>query len=263
MKQVTYVIMNETNFERMQNMTLELIDVTGGYTSVPVIKNVTFKVDSGELTGLIGLNGAGKSTTIKHIIGFMLPFSGRITIQQKELRENPEQFRQSFAFVPESPILYEELTLQEHLDVTMMAYNLSPEEGMEKAMRYIKAFRLGDKLDWFPAYFSKGMKQKVMLVCAFMVDAPVYIIDEPFLGLDPLGIHTFLEIVREKREQGAAILMSTHVLASAEKECDNFVLLHNGEVKVKGTMEDLQKEMKMPGATLDELYIQLTKEESL
>ena len=100
-----------------------------------------------------------------------------------------------------------------------------------------------------------------MLVCAFMIDAPVYIIDEPFLGLDPLGIYTFLEIVKEKREQGAAILMSTHVLASAEKECDNFVLLDQGEVKVKGTMLDLQEEMNMPGASLDELYIQLTKEE--
>lgn len=244
-------------------MTLELKEVTGGYTSVPVIKNVTFTVHPGELTGLIGLNGAGKSTTIKHIIGLMLPFSGKISIQNKELRENPEQYRQSFAFVPESPILYEELTLKEHLDVTVMAYHLPKEEAFKKAMKYIQAFRLEDKMEWFPAYFSKGMKQKVMLVCAFMIDAPVYIIDEPFLGLDPLGIHTFLEIVREKRKEGAAILMSTHVLASAEKECDNFVLLHQGEVKVKGTMKDLQTEMRMPGATLDELYIQLTKEESL
>lgn len=241
-------------------MTLELKNVTGGYTSVPVIKDVTFTVKPGELTGLIGLNGAGKSTTIKHIIGLMVPFSGQIQIEQRKLNDNPELYRQSFAFVPESPVLYEELTLKEHVDLTILAYHL-PEEARKKAMRYIKAFRLDEKLEWFPAYFSKGMKQKVMLVCAFMIDAPVYIIDEPFLGLDPLGIYTFLEIVKEKREQGAAILMSTHVLTSAEKECDNFVLLDQGEVKVKGTMLDLQEEMNMPGASLDELYIQLTKEE--
>ena len=179
-------------------MTLEVKDLTGGYTSVPVIQNVSFTVKPGELTGLIGLNGAGKSTTIKHIIGLMLPFSGQITINETELKQAPEKYRQSFAFVPETPVLYEELTLREHIEVTMMAYQLPKEETMEKVNRYLKAFRLEDKLEWFPAYFSKGMKQKVMLVCAFMIDVPLYVIDEPFLGLDPLGIHTFLEIIKDK-----------------------------------------------------------------
>lgn len=241
-------------------MSLLLENVTGGYTQLPVIKNINFEVKAGELTGLIGLNGAGKSTTIKHIIGLMMPFSGKIAIDGRTLREDTERYRQSFAFIPETPVLYEELTLREHLEITAMAYGITEAVAMEKAMRYIRDFRLEDKLDWFPAYFSKGMKQKVMIVCAFMLDVPVYVIDEPFLGLDPLGIHSFLEMVREKKAQGAAILMSTHVLASAEKECDNFVLLHNGEVKVTGTMVDLQHEMGMPGASLDELYISLTKE---
>lgn len=241
-------------------MSLLLENVTGGYTQLPVIKNIDFEVKAGELTGLIGLNGAGKSTTIKHIIGLMMPFSGKIAIDGRTLRDDTERYRKSFAFIPETPVLYEELTLREHLEITAMAYGIPEAVAMAKAMRYIRDFRLEDKLDWFPAYFSKGMKQKVMIVCAFMLDVPVYVIDEPFLGLDPLGIHSFLEMVREKKAQGAAILMSTHVLASAEKECDNFVLLHNGEVKVTGTMDDLQREMGMPGASLDELYISLTKE---
>ena len=241
-------------------MSLLLENVTGGYTQLPVIKNINFEVKAGELTGLIGLNGAGKSTTIKHIIGLMMPFSGKIAIDGRTLREDTERYRQSFAFIPETPVLYEELTLREHLEITAMAYGITEAVAMEKAMRYIRDFRLEDKLDWFPAYFSKGMKQKVMIVCAFMLDVPVYVIDEPFLGLDPLGIHSFLEMVREKKAQGAAILMSTHVLACDETECDNLVLLHHGEVKVTGTMVDLQHEMGMPGASLDELYISLTKE---
>lgn len=243
-------------------MTLELKDITGGYTAVPVIKNVSISVAPGELTGLIGLNGAGKSTTIKHIIGLMTPFSGTVAIEEKKLKDDPEGYRKLFAFVPESPVLYEELTLREHIEVTAMAYGIPKKEAFQKADRYVKAFRLEEKMEWFPAYFSKGMKQKVMLVCAFMLDVPLYVIDEPFLGLDPLGIHTFLEIIQEKKAQGAAILMSTHVLSSAERECDNFVLLHEGEVKVAGTLNDLQTEMSMPDATLDELYIQLTKEGS-
>ena len=241
-------------------MSLLLENVTGGYTQLPVIKNINFEVKAGELTGLIGLNGAGKSTTIKHIIGLMMPFSGKIAIDGRTLREDTERYRQSFAFIPETPVLYEELTLREHLEITAMAYGITEAVAMEKAMRYIRDFRLEDKLDWFPAYFSKGMKQKVMIVCAFMLDVPVYVIDEPFLGLDPLGIHSFLEMVRKKKAQGAAIVMYTHVLASAEKECDNFVLLHHGEGKVTGTMVDLPHEMGMPGASLDELYISLTKE---
>lgn len=240
-------------------MTLKITNLTGGYSAIPVLEQVSFTVKPGELTGLIGLNGAGKSTTIKHIIGLMQPFSGEIQIEGQTLKGNPEAYRRSFAFVPETPVLYEELTLREHIEVTAMAYELPKEEAMTAALRFVKAFRLEDKMEWFPAYFSKGMKQKVMLVCAFMIDAPVYIIDEPFLGLDPLAIRTFQEIVKEKKAQGAAILMSTHVLSAAERDCDNFVVLHKGQVNMAGTLRDLQVALEMPGASLDELYLQLTE----
>lgn len=242
-------------------MSLVMNNVTGGYSAVPVIENINFSVAPGELVGLIGLNGAGKSTTIKHIIGLLLPFSGEIEIDGKTLQQDPEGYRKSFAYVPETPVLYEELTLREHLEVTALAYGIPKEQAMERATVYLREFRLEDKLDWFPAYFSKGMKQKVMLVCAFLIETSLYVIDEPFLGLDPLGIHSFLDIIREKKARGAGILMSTHVLASAERECDRFVLLHEGKVKVQGTMGDLQRELGMPGATLDELYLRLTREQ--
>lgn len=241
-------------------MTLEIKDITGGYSAVPVLNNVSFSVEKGELTGLIGLNGAGKSTTIKHIIGLMQPFSGTISINGQMIKQNPKAYRQGFAFVPETPVLYEELTLKEHIELTALAYGLEKEEAMKRALRYVKAFRLEEKLEWFPAYFSKGMKQKVMLVCAFMVDVPLYVIDEPFLGLDPLGIHTFREIVSEKKKQGAAILMSTHVLSAAEKDCDNFVVLHNGQISHSGTLANMQEALAMPGASLDDLYFRLTEE---
>ncbi|MGP6138945.1 MULTISPECIES: ABC transporter ATP-binding protein [unclassified Jeotgalibaca] len=241
-------------------MTLYITDLTGGYSAIPVLNNISFSVKAGELTGLIGLNGAGKSTTIKHIIGLMQPFAGTITINDMNIKQNPKAYRQSFAFVPETPVLYEELTFKEHIELTALAYGIEKEAAMAKAIRYIKAFRLEEKLDWFPAYFSKGMKQKVMLVCAFMVDAPVYVIDEPFLGLDPLGIYTFREIVKEKKAQGAAILMSTHVLSAAERDCDRFVVLHKGEVNQSGTLAEMQAALDMPGASLDDLYFRLTEE---
>lgn len=240
---------------------LEVKEMTGGYTKKPVLKNISFSIESGQMIGLIGLNGAGKSTAIKHIIGLMEPRAGTIKINDTKLRDNPELYRKQFSFVPETPVLYDELTLEEHLKITAMAYGLSENTFEDRVPPLLKAFRLEKQFKWFPAHFSKGMKQKVMIMCAFLVDPALYIIDEPFVGLDPLGIQSLLELMNEKKEDGAGILMSTHILSTAERYCDGFIILHNGEVRAIGTLRELQAEFNMRDATLDDIYLQLTKEE--
>ena len=240
---------------------LEIKNVTGGYTRNPVLKDISFSVNKGELVGLIGLNGAGKSTTIKHIIGLMEPHKGEITINEKTIESDREKYRRQFTFVPETPVLYEELTLDEHLRLTAMAYGLEQSVYNERVNVLLKEFRMEKRLKWFPAHFSKGMKQKVMIMCAFLVQPSLYIVDEPFVGLDPLGIQSLLDLMEKVKESGAGILMSTHILATAERYCDRFIILHEGKVKAHGTMEQLRKEFGRPNATLDDLYIQLTKEE--
>jgi len=241
---------------------LELNNITGGYTRNPVLKDVSFTVNQNEIVGLIGLNGAGKSTTIKHIIGLMEPKKGVISINGKSIQEDLETYRSQFSFIPETPILYDELTLYEHLELTAMAYGLSKEELDQRLTPLLKEFRMEKKLKFFPAHFSKGMKQKVMIMCAFLVEPSLYIIDEPFVGLDPLGIQSLLELMEKMKTNGAGILMSTHILATAERYCDSFIILHNGKVKSKGTLEELRAQFGMPKATLDDIYIQLTKEEN-
>ncbi|UYV53609.1 ABC transporter ATP-binding protein [Priestia megaterium] len=240
---------------------LQINNITGGYTKTPVLKDVSFDVNAGELVGLIGLNGAGKSTTIKHIIGLMEAKKGSVSINNKTFQQDPTGYRSQFTFIPETPVLYDELTLKEHLDMTAMAYGLEPQTYEARLQPLLKEFRLDRKLKWFPAHFSKGMKQKVMIMCAFLVQPSLYIIDEPFLGLDPLGIQSLLNLMTDMKKQGAGILMSTHILATAERYCDKFVILHNGEVRAQGTLKDLQEEFQMRNATLDEIYIELTKEE--
>ncbi|MFP7737796.1 ABC transporter ATP-binding protein [Priestia aryabhattai] len=240
---------------------LQINNITGGYTKTPVLKDVSFDVNAGELVGLIGLNGAGKSTTIKHIIGLMEAKKGSVSINNKTFQQDPTGYRSQFTFIPETPVLYDELTLKEHLDITAMAYGLEPQTYEARLQPLLKEFRLDRKLKWFPAHFSKGMKQKVMIMCAFLVQPSLYIIDEPFLGLDPLGIQSLLDLMTDMKKQGAGILMSTHILATAERYCDKFVILHNGEVRAQGTLKDLQEEFQMRNATLDEIYIELTKEE--
>ena len=239
-------------------MSLQLNNVTAGYTKVPVITDITFDVNPGEICGLIGLNGAGKSTTIKTIIGQLTPFSGRVEVEKLSILENQRGYRQSIAVIPESPVLYEELTFREHIEFVARSYNQMNEETMAHAMELVEAFRLTKQLDWFPAYFSKGMKQKVLIVCALMLDVPVYVVDEPFLGLDPLGIRTLLQVLKEKKEKGAAILMSTHVLDTAEKYCDRFIVLHEGKVIAQGDMEGLRATSNIEETSLEEIYFALT-----
>lgn len=240
---------------------LKVNQLTGGYTRYPVLKDISFEINEGEIVGLIGLNGAGKSTTIKHIIGLMEAHKGQITINNKTFAENPAAYRSQFSFIPETPILYEELTLYEHLELTAMAYGLDKKTFEERLHPLLKEFRMEKRLKWFPAHFSKGMKQKVMIMCSFLIEPALYIIDEPFVGLDPLAINSLLEMMEKAKKQGSGILMSTHILATAERYCDSFIILHNGEIRAKGTLEQLREQFGMKDATLDDLYIQLTKEE--
>ena len=243
-------------------MTLKVSHLVGGYSQIPVLKDVSFEVHPGELVGLIGLNGAGKSTTIKHIIGLLEPQKGEITIDGVTLFDDPEKYKTKLAYIPETPILYDELTLKEHLELTMMAYNLDHDEAWKKANRLLKMFRLDKKLDWFPANFSKGMRQKVMITCAFITNAEIFIIDEPFYGLDPLAIWDLTGLIDEVKARGAAVLMSTHVLEAAQKICDRFVMLNHGQVEAQGDLSDLQDQMNKQDADLSDIYLEMTQGES-
>ncbi|MDR3156505.1 MAG: ABC transporter ATP-binding protein [Lactobacillales bacterium] len=241
-------------------MSLKVKNLTGGYGHLPILKNVNFDVKRGELVGLIGLNGAGKSTTIKEIMGLLTPQKGEIYVDGLALKDNPENYRKKIGFIPETPVLYEELTLREHIEVTALAYDIEQDIANKRADSLLKLFRLEKKLDWFPTNFSKGMKQKVMVLCAFLVKPSLFIIDEPFVGLDPLAIHDLLEMMKQAKENGAALLMSTHILATAERYCDKFIILHDGKVRAFGSIEKLRTSFKMPNATLDDIYIALTVE---
>ncbi|MEW4355195.1 ABC transporter ATP-binding protein [Streptococcus pneumoniae] len=241
---------------------LEINNLTGGYINIPVLKNVSFEVGNGQLVGLIGLNGAGKSTTINEIIGLLQPYQGEIVIDGLTLQKNATDYRRKIGFIPETPSLYEELTLREHIETVAMAYDIDELVAFKRVGKLLDMFRLTDKLDWFPVHFSKGMKQKVMIICAFVVDPSLFIVDEPFLGLDPLAIADLIHLLEEEKAKGKSILMSTHVLDSAEKMCDSFVILHKGEVRAKGNLAELQTSFSMPNASLNEIYLALTKEEA-
>ena len=238
---------------------LKIENLTGGYVNIPVLKNISFEVADGELVGLIGLNGAGKSTTINEIIGLLQPYEGKISIDGLTLADQEMAYRKKIGFIPETPSLYEELTLKEHLEMIAMAYDIKVEAALARAQKLLELFRLEDKLDWFPIHFSKGMKQKVMIICAFIIDPSLFIVDEPFLGLDPVAISDLTQLLAAEKAKGKSILMSTHVLDSAEKMCDRFVILHHGQIRAQGSLADLRMTFGKQ-ASLNDIYMTLTKE---
>lgn len=244
-------------------MTLRVNNVDSGYRRIPVIKEIDFSINYGEIVGLIGLNGAGKSTLLKTILGLLTPQAGNITIENQSILDNHTEYAKKIAYIPETPILYDELTLQEHLEMTGLGYDIPREEVMKRAQPLLELFRLDDVLNWFPVHFSKGMKQKVMIVCALITNAKVLIIDEPFLGLDPLAIRDFTNLLKERAENGSAVLFTTHMLSIASNLCDSYLILSKGELVGQGDLEDLRTQFKDPQASLDDIYIAMTEMEAL
>src|SRR5699024_9778247 len=189
----------------------------------------------------------------KHILGLLRTDSGEIGVDGTTISQDDENYSKRLAYIPETPVLYEELTLKEHILMTAMAYGIEEEDALERAGELLGIFRLDTKINMFPTHFSKGMKQKVMLVCAFLARPDLYIIDEPFLGLDPLGIDSLIDLMVRERDAGRSILMSTHILATAEKYCDRFAIIDSGRMVADGTLGELRDSLDMAGASLDEV----------
>lgn len=240
-------------------MTLKVTKMDSGYRQTPVIKSISFEIKYGEIVGLIGLNGAGKSTLLKTILGLLTPQKGEITIEGQSIIDNHTEYAKKISYIPETPILYDELTLLEHLEMTGLGYDIPRDEIMRRAQPLLELFRLENVLNWFPVHFSKGMKQKVMIICALITDAKLLIIDEPFLGLDPLAIRDFTNLLKERASQGTAVLFTTHMLSIADDLCDTYLILSQGELVGKGNLEDLRTQFEAPDATLDDIYIEMTE----
>lgn len=215
----------------------------------PTIRNISFQVQAGELVGLIGPNGAGKSTTIKSILGIMREVKGTIRLGDGT---------GTYAYVPEQPVLYDSMTLWEHLELAAAAHELPAAEFRERAEELLGIFQLTEVKHHLPTSFSKGMQQKLMLIIAFLLKPSLYIVDEPFVGLDPRATRRFLRMLEEERKRGAGVLMSTHVLDTAERVCDSFVLIHQGRIVASGTLEQVRGTSGLPDGTLFDCFEVLT-----
>lgn len=243
----------------MENPVLLIQNLTGGYNRKrPVLKEINVNVRSGELVGLLGLNGAGKSTLMKHIIGILQPQSGSVEVCGQRLETDGEAYRSSYAFVPESPLMYDELSVREHLEFTAMAYGIDEQTFKERSGQLLERFRMGAEQTKFAGHLSKGMRQKVMLMCAFLVRPPLYVIDEPFLGLDPLAIQALLEQMKEEKLAGSGLIVSSHILSMLESYCDRYVVLHEGSIVAQGSASEVMEAAGTPAeGKIEEAFFRL------
>lgn len=240
---------------------LQVEGLTGGYSkNKPALKGITFEIFPGEMVGMIGLNGAGKSTTLKHILGLMQPYQGEIRLKGRRLQDSPQAYRATYAYVPETPLLYEELTVREHMELTAMAYGLSKSVFESRLEPLLREFQMKERLQVLAGHLSKGMKQKLMLINAFLVDPELYLIDEPFLGLDPLGIRSLLELMVRRKRQGSTILVSSHILSTIEAYCDRMIIIDRGKLAAVGNLQQLRQSIGSETASLEDILYELVGE---
>ncbi|WP_027094608.1 ABC transporter ATP-binding protein [Cohnella thermotolerans] len=239
------------------------IEEAGYEPGKPYLRDIRFDVRSGERLGLLGPNGAGKSTVMKGLLGQLPHWKGRLLWHGEETADASDgELIRRMAYIPEQPILYDRFTLWEHLQLAAAAAELPEERFALRAEELLRRFRLLKSKHEYPVRFSKGMQQKVMLIAAFLLEPELFLVDEPFIGLDPGAVMELLAALDEERARGASVILTTHVLDSAERLCDRFVLIHDGGVAASGRIEEIRAAAGCPdGTPLFDCFRILTAEE--
>lgn len=236
---------------------LEVIGLVKKYGKDNAVNDISFSLQGGEVVGLLGPNGAGKSTTMKCIVGLLRKTAGEIYIGGHDhLSVEAKRF---FSYIPETPSVYDLLTVMEHMQFIAQAYHV--ENWKEKAEKLIEIYDLGDKKDKLGRDLSKGMRQKVSICCALLPDPQLLFFDEPMIGLDPKAIRNTKKLFKELKEQGKTILVSTHLIDSVESIADRIMIMKSGNIVGNDTIENLKTQMTGDDSSLEDLFLELTKDE--
>lgn len=235
---------------------LQLKDFTKSYDGQkPAVDHVSLEVAEGEIFGFIGHNGAGKSTTIKSIVGILSSHNGEIYIDGKTLWEAKKECQKKMAYIPDNPDLYEYMTGISYINFIADIYEVPTDVRTERIEKIADAFEIKEALGDLISSYSHGMKQKVALISAFVHQPRLLVLDEPFVGLDPKASAVLKQEMRALCAQGSAIFFSTHVLEVAEKLCDKVAMIDHGHIVVSGSVEELTREASLEEVFLEQLEL--------
>lgn len=227
----------------------------GGFTAVD---DISLNVGAGEIFGFLGPNGAGKTTTIKMLAGLLKPDIGRIDICGHDLAAAPQTCKQNTGYIPDRPYLYEKLTGMEFLQFIGSLYQLPTDKFTTNTDRFLDLFDLNDWRHHLIESYSHGMRQKLIITAAFMLETPVIIVDEPMVGLDPKSARIVKELFKSRAREGMAIFLSTHSLEIAEELCDRIGIILTGRLRASGDMASLQQQAHTAKSGLEEIFLELT-----
>jgi ABC-2 type transport system ATP-binding protein len=229
------------------------------YEGQEAVNSLSFAVEAGEILGLIGPNGAGKTTTLRTLAGILQPSSGVLSIAGYDLAAKPIEAKRQLAFVPDIPRLFDSLTIREHLELTARIYRL--DNWQERAERLLAEFEIDAVAGKTASQLSLGMSQKAMMCCALLHQPQALLLDEPLTGLDPRGIRTLLGALRTSAENGAAVILSTHLLGQIGDFCDRLLIVKEGRCLLEGTMAEIQAVLpaSKKNASLEEIFFHTTE----
>lgn len=240
----------------MKDPILSVLDLRKSFGDNTVLNGINFKVYPGQIIGYIGPNGAGKSTTVKIFLGMLEKDSGSIEIFGKSLNHGDWEYKKKIGYVPEQSDLYENLTAFEYLSFVGELYGMTDSQVREKSTALMSLFGMGESLHARIASYSKGMRQKLLIVSAMIHDPDILFLDEPLTGLDANSVMIFKEILGRLRDRGKTIFYSSHIMEVVEKLSDRILLLSGGEIVADGTFEQLQT-MSREGS-LQDIFNELT-----
>jgi len=221
-----------------------------------VLKDINLDIYEGELIGYIGPNGAGKSTTVKIILGLIGDYSGEIRIFGKDIKESGVEYKKRIGYVPETADMYENLTAREYLTFIGELYGMEYDEANKKAEKLMDLFGIKNVYDSRISSYSKGMKQKTLIISALLNNPDVLFLDEPLSGMDANSVMVFKEVMSELVKMGKTIFYSSHIMDVVEKISKRIILINKGEIIADGTFEEI-KGQSMEGS-LERIFNQLT-----
>ncbi len=236
---------------------IEVENLVRRFGPAVAVDGISFRVDDGEIYGLLGPNGSGKSTTMKILAGILPPTSGRVVVGGVDVSQKPLRVKEITGYVPETPALYESLTPVEFFNFVGSVRRIPEEKLQERVDALVRAFGIEEYLGEMIGSLSFGTRQKVSLISAMLHDPEVLILDESMNGLDPKSARILRELLMDFREEGKSIVFSTHVLALAEMICDRIGVIYNGRLIAEGTVEQL-KELAHE-ESLEDVFLKLTE----
>ncbi|WP_353097583.1 ABC transporter ATP-binding protein [Tissierella praeacuta] len=235
---------------------IKIRDLRKSYGTKEVLRGVNLDIYNGEIIGYIGPNGAGKSTTVKIMLGLVGEYSGEIKIFERDIRDGDVEYKKKIGYVPETAEIYENLTAREYLTFIGELYGMEYEEANKKAEKLMELFGIKDVYDARLSSYSKGMKQKALIISALINDPDILFLDEPLSGMDANSVMVFKEVLAELARRGKTIFYSSHIMDVVEKISSRIILINNGEIVADGSFSDL-KSSSMDGS-LEEIFNQLT-----